>query len=142
MLKMLIPVDGSAHSQRAIETVARLALQTQGLEVVLLNVREGPLYHGELPPFDYQAIERRQVQRQQDLLAGALSEAGRLGLTQVSTQAEQGGPATEIVRVANERGVDQIVMGTHGRSAAGGLFIGSVSQRVVHLAKMPVLLVK
>jgi nucleotide-binding universal stress UspA family protein len=60
----------------------------------------------------------------------------------VSTQAEQGGPATEIVRVANERGVDQIVMGTHGRSAAGGLFIGSVSQRVVHLAKMPVLLVK
>lgn len=142
MLKMLIPVDGSTHSNRAIETVARLAPQTQGLEVVLLNVRDVPLYYGELPPFDYESIEGRQIQRQRDLLEAALSEARRLGLAQVSTQAEQGTPASEIVRVANERGVDQIVMGTHGRSAVGGLFIGSVAQRVVHLANTPVLLVK
>jgi nucleotide-binding universal stress UspA family protein len=53
-----------------------------------------------------------------------------------------GEPAAEIVRLADERGVDQIVMGTHGRGAVVSLFLGSVAQRVVHLSKVPVLLVK
>jgi nucleotide-binding universal stress UspA family protein len=39
-------------------------------------------------------------------------------------------------------GADMILIGTHGRSALGGLFLGSVAQRVVHLAAVPVLLVK
>lgn len=142
MLKMLITVDGSEYSQRALEAAARLTPQSDAQVIVLLNVREGPLFYGELPPFDYESIERAQVKRQHDLLAAALAEAKRLGLKQVSTQAEQGAPATEIVRIAHALGVDQIVMGTHGRSAIGGLFLGSVAQRVVHQAKMPVLLVK
>jgi nucleotide-binding universal stress UspA family protein len=142
MLKMLIAIDGSEFAQRAISAVARLAPQTRGIEVVLLNVREWPLYYGELPPFDYKSIESRREQQQHTLLEAALIEARRLGLVSVVTQAECGTPAAEIVRVAAERGVDQIVMGTHGRGAVGGLFLGSIAQRVVHLASMPVLLVK
>ena len=55
---MLIAVDGSEPALRAVETVARLATQTQGLQAWLLNVREEPVYYGELPPFDCEAIER------------------------------------------------------------------------------------
>jgi nucleotide-binding universal stress UspA family protein len=142
MLKMLIAIDGSEYSQRALGAVARFAAQTKGIEAVLLNVREWPLYYGELPPFDYESIESRQSQQQHELLETALTEARRLGLETVVTQAERGAPATEIVRVAAERGVDQIVIGTHGRGAVGGLFIGSIAQRVVHLTQVPVLLVK
>ena len=142
MLKMLIAVDGSPHSQKAIGAVARLAPQTRGIEVVLLNVREWPLYYGELPPLDSESIERRQAEQQRVLLEAALTEARRLGLDNVVTQAERGAPDTEIVRVAAERGVDQIVLGTHGRGAVGALFLGSTAQRVVHLAQRPVLLVK
>jgi nucleotide-binding universal stress UspA family protein len=142
MLKILVTVDGSEYAQRALQAVVRLVPQSGGLEVVLLNVRDMPLYYGELPPFDRESIEERLSQRQQDLLAGASAEARRLGLQQVSTRAEQGAAATEIVRVANELSVDEIVMGTHGRGTVGGLFLGSVAQRVVHLSKVPVLLVK
>lgn len=60
----------------------------------------------------------------------------------VTTQSALGKPAPEIVRVATKRGVDQIVMGTHGRGALGGLLIGSVAQRVLHLASVPLLLAR
>ena len=142
MLKMLIAVDGSEPALRAVEPVARLATQTQGLQAWLLNVREGPVYYGELPPFDYEAIERLQRQRQQELLDAALAHARRCGLESVSIQAAVGEAATEIVCAADEHAVDEIVMGTHGRSPLGSLFIGSVTQRVIHLSRMPVLLVK
>ena len=46
------------------------------------------------------------------------------------------------MRLAAERGVDCIVMGTRGMNALGGLLLGSVAQRVVHLASVPVMLVK
>ncbi len=51
------------------------------------------------------------------------------------------GPAREeIVRLAGEHAVDGIVMGTRGMNALGGLLLGSVAQRVVHLATVPVTL--
>ena len=64
------------------------------------------------------------------------------GCRRCCTQSAVGLAAQEIVRVADERGVDQIVMGTHGRGAVGSLLLGSVAQRVVHQAKVPVLLVR
>jgi nucleotide-binding universal stress UspA family protein len=142
MLKMLVAVDGSDHARRAVEAVARLAQEFQAVEVLLLNVGDADVYYGELPPFDYEAIERANRQRQERLLEQASAYARERGLEHVSPQSALGFPATEIVRVAEERGVEQIVMGTHGRGAVGSLFLGSVAQRVVHLTNVPVLLVK
>ena len=142
MLNILLPIDGSDFAQRALETVAKMAKRTDGLELMLVNVRHGPAYYGEFPPYDYESIEARERQRQQDLLKAASDEAHRLGLTRVKVKGAEGAIATEIVRAADEYGADQIVMGTHGRGAVAGLFIGSVAQRVVHLARAPVLLVK
>jgi nucleotide-binding universal stress UspA family protein len=53
-----------------------------------------------------------------------------------------GEAAAEIVRAADECGAEVIVLGTRGRGSLGSLFLGSVAQRVVHLAAVPVLLVK
>jgi nucleotide-binding universal stress UspA family protein len=142
MLKMLVAVDGSAHARRAIDAVARLAPQiTGGVHVVLLNVGAPMLYYGDLPPFDAEPVERAQRAQQERLLAEALADARAGGLAEVRTQSALGEPASEIVRVAAEHGVDQIVMGTHGRGAVGSLLIGSVAQRVLHQARVPVLLV-
>jgi nucleotide-binding universal stress UspA family protein len=142
MLKMLVAVDGSAHARRAIDAVARLAPQiTGGVRVWLLNVGAPMVYYGELPPFDLEPVERAQREQQQGLLADALADARAGGLADASTLSAVGEPASEIVRVAAEHGVDQIVMGTHGRGAIGSLLIGSVAQRVLHQARVPVLLV-
>jgi nucleotide-binding universal stress UspA family protein len=53
-----------------------------------------------------------------------------------------GDPATAIVRLARERGVDLIVMGTHGRSGLAHMLVGSVAEKVMRQAPCPVLTVK
>ena len=142
MTKFLVAVDGSEHARRAVETVAALSRQLQQAEVLLLHVGVPDIFYGELPAYDPEAVERAARLHREQLMAEALSHARQCGLQQVSTQVAVGDPATEIVRVAEERGVDQIVMGTHGRGVLGSLFLGSVAQRVLHLSKVPVLLAK
>jgi nucleotide-binding universal stress UspA family protein len=55
---------------------------------------------------------------------------------------EEGDPATEICRVANEAGCELIAIGTHGRTGLGRLLMGSVAEQVVRRAPCPVLTVK
>ena len=141
-MKVLIPVDDSDAARHACELATRVAQDAGSIEVILLNVRSGPEYRGELSPMDYQSLDRVQREAQQRLLAAALEHAQRIGLKQVSIEGAQGQAADEIVRVAKARGVDQILMGTHGRGAVASFFLGSVAQRVVHFAPMPVTLVK
>ena len=141
-MKMLIAVDGSAHAERAIGVVARMAGDGLPVQATLLNVREAPVYYAEVPVVNLDEIEAAQKQAQDRLLADAQALATQRGLVPAGVQRAVGLPAAEIVRVATELGVDQIVMGSHGRGAMGRLFLGSVSQQVVHLSPAPVLLVK
>ena len=141
MLKLLIAVDGSPASLRAIDTAARLGRDTP-VEAVLLHVRDAPSYHGDIPPYDYERIAAAQRRHQDGVLESALAHATAAGLGAVQTPAELGTAAADIARVASDRRVDMIVIGTRGATVLGGLLVGSVAQRVVHLASVPVLLVK
>ena len=142
MLKLLIAVDGSDHARHAIEAASRLARGMTDVQVLLFHVREMPIVYGDLPAYDYEAVEQSAREHQIKLLAEAQAHALACGLKQVQTLAGEGVVAPEIAREAAERGVDQIVIGTHGRNALTGLVMGSVAQRVVHLSEVPVLLVK
>lgn len=142
MLKFLIAVDGSAHAMNAIGAVAALARAPAPLEVVLINVRNDPIYYAELPPDALQELEAAVLTQQARVLQEAAAHAQASGLTVSATRDPSGTAASEIVRAADDLGVDQIAMGTRGMGSMGSLFLGSVAQRVVHLAKVPVLLVK
>ena len=142
MLKMLIAVDGSEFANHAIEAVAAMARADIALQVSLLNVRDFPLYYGDLPAFNAEEIDAAQKKHQDDLLAQALAHAKECGLAIQSTLRAEGLAVMEIIRVATEHGADQIVMGTRGRSAMASLLLGSVTQGVVHQAAVPVLLVR
>ena len=141
MLRLVIAVDGSEPSLRAIDAAARLAKETP-VEAVLLNVRPGAAYHGDISPRDYERIGTQERGHQEKVLDAALKHAQLAGLARAIVQAETGTPEVDVPRVASEREADFIVMGTRGLSSLGGLLLGSVAQRVVHHAHVPVLLVK
>jgi len=142
MLKVLIAVDGSEPSRRALQAAARLARDSPGLQAILVNVREGPAYYGALPGLDFDSVDEAQRERQDALLEAAVAQALADGIEAPAKHPRCGIAAQEIVRAAAEQQVDQIVMGTRGMGALGGLLLGSVAQRVVHLAEVPVLLVR
>jgi nucleotide-binding universal stress UspA family protein len=142
MLRLVIPVDGSDASLRAIDAALRFTKEA-GVEVLLVHVREAfSTYHGELSPREYERIGEHERDKQAQVLERALGYARHLGLEQVTALAESGLPEDEIPRVATERAADMVVMATRGLGAVGALLLGSVTQRVVRNATVPVLLVK
>lgn len=142
MLKILLAVDGSDHARHAIEAVAKLARSSAQLEVIILNVRTDPIFYSEITPETYQELDTIARAEQARVLRQAADQARAVGLNVVATLDPAGGVVTEILNAANEGQVDQIVLGTRGMGAVGGLILGSVAQRVVHQASVPVLLVK
>lgn len=141
MYKLLIAVDGSAPSNRAIEAVARMAERIGPVSVVLVHVRERISPHAALSAATQAQIVQANQQQQDHLIAAALEHARGCGLAIGTTRRAEGSPAPEIVAAAAECGADQIVLGTRGAGAIGSLFLGSIAQRVVQLADVPVLLV-
>jgi len=142
MMRVLVAVDGSGAALRALDFVAGWVRNGAQVQAVLLNVRHEPLMFGEISAANIVAVEVVQKKIQDQVLAEAQARALGGGLVLASVQRAAGLAAQQIARVAAEQGVDQIVMGTHGRGAAGSLFLGSVAQRVLHLSALPVLLVK
>lgn len=143
MLKLLIAVDGSQPSLRAIEVVAQWARGAVPLEAVLINVRRTAWLYGDVPAAEAETLKAAQKRAQEHLLRDAEARALGCGLMVRASLAVEGAAAQAIVQAAGEQGVDQIVMGSHGMDAPGGgsLLPGSVAQRVLCLAKLPVLLV-
>lgn len=142
MLRLVIPIDGSTAAHRAIDEAARLAKETT-VEVVLVHVRKGgATYHGELPPGEYERIRAHEIAEQERILGEALGHARGLGLQQVSTEGAAGAPEVDVPVIAEHHRADMIVMTTRGLGAVGALLMGSTSQKVVHNATVPVLLVK
>ncbi len=142
MLKILLAVDGSEHAHRAIDAVAKLAGSAVELEAVLLHVSPEPIFYGDYSANAIQTIEEGQKVKQNAVLKEATDYALAQGLSIHESHRTSGVIAHEILRVARDLAVDQIAMGTRGMGAIGSMFIGSVAQRVVHQAPMPVLLAK
>jgi nucleotide-binding universal stress UspA family protein len=144
MLKLLIAIDGSPNSHRAIGAVARLARETNRLEVTLLNVSCSSCTHADQIAHHADQDEWATRSHQSRVLDEALDLALRDGLQISHLSASTGRVAEEIVRAAEVAGIDQIVMGAHGvkSSSHGHYLLGSVAQRVLQMASVPVMLVR
>ena len=141
-MKILIPVDGSANAQRAVEHVIEYVAALKEIpQLLLLNVQWN-VAGGNVKLFiNQQTID--DYYREQGLVAlksarAALESAALPYRYHISV----GTPAEAIAQYAVEQGVDQIVMGRQGQGGLQTLLLGSVVNKVLHLASCPVLLVK
>lgn len=129
---VLIPTDGSDGTRRSINHGVTIASRFDATIHALSVVPEGPL--GTLQTDDAIPAAERAVERVE-------TEANREGVEAV-TAVEQGVPHEEILAYADEHGVDMIVMGTQGRTGIDRVLVGSVTERVVRMADVPVVTVR
>lgn len=134
--KIVLAVDGSEHSKRAVPVAADLA-QKYGGEVIAVHVREREV--SRAGAVDFETTE--EGQRIVDEAVRALKDVGASARGE-SWGTIYGRAAAEIVRVAADEGAGIIVMGTRGLTDLKGLLVGSVTHKVLHLADCPVLVVR
>jgi nucleotide-binding universal stress UspA family protein len=138
--KLLVPVDGSPASLRAVDFAIEMASQNAGTSLVLLNVQNigATDLSGAVMGSDWQEAASQAAAKALKE-AVAKSEAANIGF---ETLVRTGQAAEAIAQVAQEKGIDHIVMGTRGLGRIQGLLMGSVATKVIHLAKVPVTLTK
>jgi nucleotide-binding universal stress UspA family protein len=142
MSKLLVPFDGSDSARRALAHAISMLRPAGGGSLHLVHAHDDPVPYGEvslyLTPERLEAMQREQSEAVLVQARPVLAEAGITYTEHVMT----GRVADAIARCADELGCDGIVMGTRGLGAVANLVVGSVASRVVHLAKVPVTLVK
>ena len=141
MLKLLVPTDGSENALRAASYVADLARRGVAIEVVLLNVQR-PVMSGEVgqvAPIEIAEDKRALAAGSAVAKARTVLEARKIPVT---VHEAIGNAAEETARAAEELGCDGIVLGHRGLGMLKSLVMGSVSEHVLRLAKVPVTLVK
>ena len=141
--KILVPTDGSAQAAAAASTAAQLA-KSQGAQIIGVYV---------IDPFPYIGIGDASAIGLQAYLAEVKAAAGQalemLGQACAAEGVRFAGDTIErnvvhegILETAKAEGCDLIVMGSHGRRGLKSLILGSVAQKVLAHAELPVLIVK
>jgi nucleotide-binding universal stress UspA family protein len=142
--RILVPTDFSTTSDAALD-YANLLAERSGASLQLLHVIDDPFVTEGLAAEAYIAeapmLRSAMLRDAQSRLAdrAVLKQPGG---ARVDTEVLFGHGAKTIAEYAAERGVDLIVMGTHGRTGVAHLLLGSVAERVVRTASCPVLTVR
>jgi len=137
--KILVPLDGSKNSLRGLDMAIHLARQSQGT-ITALAVKTVPGIYA-IHPLGF--LDFNSMKEIKKLLADAKLRAAKKGI-QLTGKAIAGDPGYDIARFANnsKNRIDMVVVGARGRSSAKEIFLGSVSNYVLHKSKKPVLVVK
>lgn len=137
MHKILVPLDGSEHSEEALDWAREQARHT-GAHLILLRAVQVPL----VSPSIWQSLEfvealEKEVKEVQHELHAKTEELSRQGFTAQSVVLEEK-PIEAILNTAESEKVDLIVLTTHGRSGPSRWLMGSVAEKVVRHAPCPV----
>ncbi|MFM0293869.1 Nucleotide-binding universal stress protein, UspA family [Burkholderia sp. WP9] len=141
--RILVAVDGSNTSRRAFEAALALAKSNGAILRPFYVVENTPLYF-EAPGYDPSVLRNRLVEEGKELgaeFAKTMIEHGVKGELVVGEASSLDDVATVVLKAAAHFKADLLVMGTHGRRGFQRLILGSVAERCVRQASLPVLLV-
>lgn len=135
-MKILVPVDESDQSREALR-YAHEAFPDG--EITALHVIPVEGYWAAFTD-DPEAIPRYEQAREhaEELLATAANEVD----TEIETRIETGSPTRKIVDIAGKGGFDAVVIGSHGRTGATRILLGSVAEAVARRSPVPVTIVR
>jgi len=139
---ILVPIDFSVHSKNALKYAVPLARQFDA-SLHLVYVVEPTIYPADLGfgQVVLPGIEDELRQKGQEELDELIAQ--EIGRTVKSTSAVRTGtPSQEILAEADERGIDLIVMATHGHSGVEHMLFGSTAERIVRKSRCPVLTIR
>ena len=135
--RILVAVENSPADKAILTHIVPLATMT-GAELLLVHVADG-FAARHFQDLKLRESDEIKADRQYlDTVAASLSAQS----LRVSTELAMGDPATELIRLVEERGVDLIAMSTHGHRFLKDLLYGTTVNRVRHLVKIPVLLLR
>jgi nucleotide-binding universal stress UspA family protein len=134
---IVVGVDGSEGAAHALTWLAGLAGQL-GATVVAVHAFE-PLAHlgDQDPPYDFAVVEERVRGQFETAWIAPLTEAG----VHTETRLMHGSPDGCLLDAAEDVGADLIVVGARGLGMFRGLALGSTSNKVMHMSKLPVVVV-
>ncbi len=138
--KILVPLDGSKNSIRGLDKAISFAKACHSTITALYVKSVPPIY--ALHPLGFMSLN--QVKEAKKFLISAKTRAAKKGILLTHKIIVAGDPGFDIVRFAHNKKnkVDMIVIGSRGRSKAKEVFLGSVSNYVLHKSKLPLLVVK
>jgi len=135
--RILVALENSAADRTIIKHVSQLARLT-GAELLLVHVADGWVARN----FDQLRLrESEEMKADRLYLEQVRGDLAGQGFT-VQAELAMGDPATELIRAAETKGVDLIAMSTHGHRFLADVLHGTTADRVRHLVKIPVLLLR
>jgi nucleotide-binding universal stress UspA family protein len=135
--RILVAVENSGADRTIIDHVSELAKVT-GAALLLVHVADG----WAARHFDQLKLrESEEMKADRNYLEQLRTDLVGRGLT-VETRLAMGDPATELIRVSQEGGVDLIAMSTHGHRFVKDMLLGATADRVRHEVRVPVLLLR
>jgi nucleotide-binding universal stress UspA family protein len=135
--RILVAIENSAADQTILAHVTDLARLT-GAELLLVHVADGfAARHFD----DLKLRESEEMKADRSYLEGLRDSLTAKGL-RVEYELAKGDPATELIRTVEARGVDLIAMSTHGHRFVSDVLHGTTADKVRHLVKVPVLLLR
>ena len=135
--RILVAIENSPADQTILAHVSELARLT-GAELLLVHVADGWAARN----FDQLKLrESEEMTSDRAYLDALRTDLEGRGLS-VETRLAMGDPATELVKVSEEQGVDLIAMSTHGHRFVKDVLLGATADKVRHLVKVPVLLLR
>jgi nucleotide-binding universal stress UspA family protein len=138
---ILVPMDFSAYAEQALDYAIGLADKLQARLTLLHVVHIMPLgvAGGEATlPYSYIVDLEEEVQEEMEQYRQRVQDAGLA----VDLAIVHGIPFQHIIEVAQDKDVNLIVIGTHGRTGLQHMLLGSVAEKVVRLAPCPVLVAR